>query len=337
MKYVTSSAVDGTVAAPPSKSMAVRAAAACLLANGVSAIENMSFCDDALAAIRIAGSLGATTAREDRSLSVRGIGKPIRPASGMLDCGESALCMRMFSPVAALLDNPAKLLASGSLRFRPMGMIEAIKDLGAGCATDGGHAPITVKGPIKGGSCTLDASLTSQFLTGLLMSLPLCEHDSTLTVTGLTSAPYVRMTLELLDRFGVAIEHDEHLTAFRIPGNQYYRPTTFIVEGDWSGAAFLLVAGATAGSVTVTGLDGGSFQADRAIVDALTLAGAHVTIEEDSVSVWQRELRAFDFDASRCPDLVPPLVCLASDLAQAVAGKLAGGIHQHLLFVGKVK
>lgn len=312
MKYVTSSVIDGTVAAPPSKSMAVRAAAACLLADGVSTIANMSFCDDALAAIAIAGSLGAAMARENGDLSVRGTGRPLWPSSGTLDCGESALCMRMFTPVAALLGSPVKLLASGSLRSRPMRMVEVLRDLGTGCATDGGHAPITVKGPIRGGRITLDASVTSQLLTGLLMALPLCEDDSAVSVAGLESTPYVSMTLELLERFGVAIEHDEHLNEFHIKGNQCYRPTTFTVEGDWSGAAFLLVAGAIAGSITVTGLNGGSLQADRAIVDALTSAGAHVAIEKDRVAVERRQLRPFAFDATRCPDLVPPIVGLAS-------------------------
>jgi 3-phosphoshikimate 1-carboxyvinyltransferase len=312
MRYVTSSAIDGVVAAPPSKSMAVRAAAACLLAYGVSTVENMSFCDDAFAAIGIAASLGATVARENGSLSVRGAGRPIRPASGTLDCRESALCMRMFTPVAALLGSPVKLLASGSLRSRPMRMVETLKALGAGCATDGGHAPITVKGPIRGGRIALDASVTSQLLTGLLMALPLCEHDSSVSVTGLASTPYVRMTMELLKRFGITVEHDDHLDAFRIRGGQRFRPTTYSVEGDWSGAAFLLVAGAIAGRITVTGLDAGSSQADRAIIDALAAAGARVTIAEDRVSVETSQLRPFTFDATRCPDLVPPLVCLAS-------------------------
>lgn len=193
-----------------------------------------------------------------------------------------------------------------------MRMVEALRLLGAGCVTDGGHAPITVKGPIKGGRITLDASVTSQVLTGLLMTLPLCEHDSTVSATGLASTPYVSMTLELLKRFGVIVEHDQHLNEFNIHGNQRYRPTTFSVEGDWSGAAFLLVAGAIAGSITVTGLSSRSFQADRAIVDALVRAGAHVTIEEDRVSVEKCQLRPFAFDATHCPDLVPPLACLAS-------------------------
>jgi 3-phosphoshikimate 1-carboxyvinyltransferase len=312
MKYVTSSAINGTAAAPPSKSMAVRAAAACLLANGVSKIENMSFCDDALAAIGIAESLGAATAGENGGLSVRGKGRPVRPTSGTLDCRESALCMRMFTPVAALLDNPVKLLASGSLCSRPMRMVEALSALGADCATDEGHAPITVKGPIKGGRITLDASVTSQLLTGLLMTLPLCEYDSAVSATGLASTPYVSMTLELLKRFGVTVEHDGHLNEFHIRGNQCYRPTIFKVEGDWSGAAFLLVAGAIAGSITVTGLNSRSFQADRAILDALIDTGAHVTVGEDRVSVEKHQLRPFAFDATRCPDLVPPLACLAS-------------------------
>ncbi len=312
MRYVTSSPIEGIVAAPPSKSMAVRAAAACLLTDGESRIERMSFCDDALAAIGIATGLGAVTTRENGSLTVRGVGKSLLPRTGTLDCRESALCMRMFTPIAALLDTPVALCASGSLSARPMQMAEALRDAGVECRTENGRAPITVKGPICGGHLTVDASLTSQLLTGLLMALPLCEQDSRISVTGLASAPYINMTVELLARFGITIAHNESLSEFRIPGNQRYRPIMYSVEGDWSGAAFLLVAGAIAGNITVTRLNTPSFQADSAVLDALRAAGAHVEIEKDRVSVAKGPLRPFEFDATRCPDLVPPLVSLAS-------------------------
>jgi 3-phosphoshikimate 1-carboxyvinyltransferase len=120
------------------------------------------------------------------------------------------------------------------------------------------------------------------------------------------------MTVDLVRRFGIRISHDEGLTQFGIEGGQSYRPSAYTVEGDWSGAAFLLVAGAIAGKAVVTGLDLHSLQADRAVLAALEAAGADLTVEEEGVSVEGRDLRAFIFDAADCPDLFPPLAALAA-------------------------
>ncbi len=220
--------------------------------------------------------------------------------------------MRMFTPIAALQDKEVTLSASGSLRARPMGMVEELGALGVSCKTDRGHAPITVRGPMKGGHVKVDASVSSQLLTGLLMALPLCEKDSLISVSELRSVPYVLMTIELLKYFGVRIRHDERLEEFFVTGNQTYGPSTYSVEGDWSGASFLLVAGAIMGGVTVTGLNHTSAQADRAILDVLERVGASIETASDCVSVERRELRPFDYDATDCPDLFPPLVALAS-------------------------
>jgi len=165
---------------------------------------------------------------------------------------------------------------------------------------------------MKGGRIRTDASVSSQFLSGLLMALPLCEKRSTVTVSGLASAPYVRMTIDLLRFFGVRIDNDDRLEEFVIEGNQAYRPSVYAVEGDWSGASFFLVAGAIAGSVEVKGLRHASFQADRAIVGVLAAAGARVETGRDCISVETGDLKPFEFDASGSPDLFPPLVALAS-------------------------
>ena len=314
MKFTAPSTIKGTVAAPPSKSMMGRAVAAALLADGASRIANGSFCDDGLTALAIIGALGARIHKDEKGiLTIHGTGKhALNPGGATLDCGESGLCMRMFTPIAALQDKEVMLLASGSLRVRPMGMVEELEALGISCKTDRGHAPITVKGPMKGGHVKVDASVSSQLLTGLLMALPLCEKNSLISVSELKSAPYVLMTVELLKYFGVSVHHDERLEKFLVSGNQTYVPSTYTVEGDWSGASFLLVAGATMGSVTVTGLNPGSAQADRAILDVLERVGASIERAGDSVSVGRKELKPFQYDATGCPDLFPPLVALAS-------------------------
>jgi 3-phosphoshikimate 1-carboxyvinyltransferase len=287
--------------------------AAALLARGASRIRNVSSCDDGLAAMDIVADLGAALIREEKDMLVRSPGiRAINGHEAKIDCRESGLSMRMFAPIAALLPEETTLVASGSLLTRPMDMIGALEQLGVSCRVDHGHAPVAVRGPMKGGRISIDALLSSQFLTGLLMALPVCQRSSTVLVSGLKSAPYVRMTIELLRHFGVIVDHDNALTEFVIEGDQSYRPGVYTVEGDWSGAAFLLVAGATAGKVTVTGLNLLSFQADRAILGALVAAGARLTIGEDRVSVERQDLKPFTFDATDSPDLIPPLATLAS-------------------------
>jgi 3-phosphoshikimate 1-carboxyvinyltransferase len=313
MKSITPSRIRGQLPAPPSKSMTVRALAAGLLSRGVSRIENVSLCDDGVTAAGIIEELGATVERQGKRFIIHGTGKDsLDSPKGILDCRESGLSMRMFAPVAALLSGETTLLASGSLRSRPMEMVEALRQLGVFVRTENGHAPIAVKGPMKGGSISIDASVSSQLLTGLLMALPLCETPSTIVVSNLKSSPYVSMTVRLLSAFGVRVDHDEGLHGFTVSGSQTFRPSTYTVEGDWSGASFLLVAGATAGEVTVTGIDPLSLQADRAILAVLGSAGARIVTGDDYVSVEARDLRPFRFDATSCPDLFPPLVALAS-------------------------
>jgi len=163
----------------------------------------------------------------------------------------------------------------------------------------------------------VDGSLSSQFLTGLLMSYAAADADDvTITVNNLTSKPYIDLTLQVMDHFGWRVENDNYE---RFYFNQPYRPIpkklwegTYQVEGDWSGAAFLLVAGVIAGNIIVKGLIGGSTQADRAIVDALERCGAHIAASENMLGTGPASLRAFRFDANECPDLFPPLVALAA-------------------------
>jgi 3-phosphoshikimate 1-carboxyvinyltransferase len=292
-----------------------RAVAATLLADGVSVIRNPSSCEDAQSALGVARAFGAVVI-EGEKLAIRGTGKALRDQrKGSIPCGESGLCMRMFAAVAALSDREIRLSASGSLRSRPMHMLEQLTALGVSCTTDHGLPPVRIKGPMKGGTIRVDGSISSQFLTGLLMALPLCEEDSRVFVSELKSASYVRMTMQLLRHFGVAISCDDRLEEFDVAGSQAYRPSVYDVEGDWSGASFLLVAGALAGSATVTGLDTASPQADRAIVDVLKAAGASVETRSGSITVEGGSLKGFRFDATDCPDLFPPLVALASGCA----------------------
>lgn len=314
MKSIRPSAISGEIPAPPSKSMTVRAIAAASLTYGTTTIANPSPCDDAAAALGIIKELGADCYSENGNIVV--IGENVDKNTS-LDCRESGLCMRMFPFIAALYEDEFIFSASGSLRSRPVGMVEKpLIQLGASCSTNAGLPPLKVKGPIHGAKVEADGSESSQHITGMLMALPLCARNSEITVGNLKSKPYVAMTLQLLEAFGIRISN-HGMAGFGITGGQKYKPMhkPFHIEGDWSGASFMLVAGATSGKITVRGLDLGSLQADRAIMDALHSAGAKIRNSESGLYVEKDALKAFEFDASDCPDLFPPLVALAASCA----------------------
>jgi 3-phosphoshikimate 1-carboxyvinyltransferase len=188
---------------------------------------------------------------------------------------------------------------------------DALSQLGVIATTNDGFLPMRLMGRINGRKALIDGSSGSQILTGLLMAMPLLNSDSEITVENLKSKPYISLTLQLLSDFGVSIENHD-FKRFVIPGNQSYRAHEYTAEGDWSGAAFLLVAGAIAGEVTVSNLNCESKQADLAIMQALTDAGCMLTENEAGLTSAKSELRAFSFDATDCPDLFPPLAALAS-------------------------
>jgi 3-phosphoshikimate 1-carboxyvinyltransferase len=307
-RYLEPSAIKGSLKAPPSKSMTQRAIAAALLTDGQSIIRNPSYCDDSLAAMSMAVGLGARVEPKVNELKI--IGSAILKES-KLNCGESGLAIRMFSPIAALYPSEITLVGANSLKKRPMFMItEALNQLGVECKSAEGFLPLIIKGPLKGGKCEIDGSVSSQLLTGLLMALPLASKDSEITVRNLKSKPYIDMTIQLLTSFGITIENLNY-TLFRIHGKQKYTPHNYTVEGDWSGGAFLLVAGAINGEISITGLKKDSRQSDMSILSALGKAGANLIIGEDQIDIKKSELKAFHFDATDSPDLFPPLVALA--------------------------
>ncbi|MFR9619803.1 MAG: 3-phosphoshikimate 1-carboxyvinyltransferase [Rikenellaceae bacterium] len=302
--------VDGVLTPPSSKSYAQRAIAVALLANGKSTLRGLDFCDDTLSALKCAESLGAKVEHiSDDTIEITG---GLNPKSGSLSIGESGLSTRLFTPLASLLATPITIDGHGSILKRPMTMmIEPLRDLGVEVKDNNGYLPFEVTGPLRGGEVNVDGSVSSQFITGLLLSLPLAQEDTTLNVDRAVSTPYLDMTIETARRFGVEIAHRNYKEFF-IEGEQEYKATDFTIEGDWSAASALLVAGAVAGSIKLNNVSLISKQADTAICIALERAGAEVINEEDAITVHKRELMGFEFDATQCPDLFPALVALAA-------------------------
>jgi 3-phosphoshikimate 1-carboxyvinyltransferase len=297
--------------APVSKSAMQRACAAALVRKGRSVISNPGISNDDKAAINIIRSLGADVEEAGGKLIVQS--KGVQPRSSSIYCGESGLSVRMFTSIAALSEKQIDITGSGSLLSRPMHFFEEVfPALQVACVSSAGKLPFTIKGPLRPADITIDGSLSSQYLTGLLFAYSALGARSAITVKGLASKPYIDLTLKMMEDFRLPVPVNHGYERFEFTG-QSPAPgdIDYTVEGDWSGAAFLLVAAAIAGEVKVTGLDVFSTQADKAILQVLQQAGAIMSVEAGSVRVQKTSLQAFHYNATDCPDLFPPLVALA--------------------------
>jgi 3-phosphoshikimate 1-carboxyvinyltransferase len=189
--------------------------------------------------------------------------------------------------------------------------------LGVDIVTNNGELPINLKGPLMPFDFQMDGSLSSQFLTGILFAIShKTEKQVNIDVSNLKSAPYIDITLEVLKDFGCDVINENYERFIINPPRKIEKTLICDIEGDWSSASFLLVAGAIAGSIELKGLSLNSKQADRAIITALSLAEARISISDELIKVEKpfgnRKLRPFHFDATHCPDLFPPLVALAA-------------------------
>ena len=309
-KTIHPSQVSGEVRPPCSKSYAQRALAAALLSDGETTLSNIELCDDTRYAMNVITGLGASVRQTGPTEYV--IRGGLAPITDTINTGESGLATRLFTPIAALCDRRMTITGTGPMPRRPIGMmIDPLRNLGVQVRSNG-YLPITVQGPLRGGETDVEAYVSSQFLTGLLMSLPLAEGDTILHVEQPNSLPYLAVTVDLASKFRIRMEHNG-FREFFIPGGQHYHPAKLHIEGDWSSAAFMLVAGAIAGEVTAKRMNTLSLQADLAIIQALTKAGAVIITTPDEITVRKRELTGFDFDATQRPDLFPILAVLGAN------------------------
>jgi 3-phosphoshikimate 1-carboxyvinyltransferase len=221
----------------------------------------------------------------------------------------------MFAPIVALGSHQIVLNGRGSLMQRPMNFFDEIfPQLSISIQSNNGKLPIKIQGPLQPKNISIDGSLSSQFLTGLLMSYAkACTTPVSIKVENLKSKPYIDLTLQVLKHFGWHVENRDYKEFYVWPIiNPQPAILKYTVEGDWSGASFLLVAGAIAGDISVEGLDAQSVQADKAVIEALKKTGAEIVFDENIISIKRKQLNAFEFDATDCPDLFPPLVALAA-------------------------
>lgn len=314
--------ISGSVTANASKSAMQRACAAAMLKNGYTSIVNPGNSNDDLAALQIIHAMGAVVSESSTvgEIVIHGHGLPFSKTNeaAAIHCGESGLSIRMFTPLAALANQEVTITGEGSLEVRPMNFFEEVlPQLDVQILTNEGKVPMKVRGPLVPKNITVDGSLSSQFLTGLLMAYAAADAtDVTIAVIDLKSKPYIDLTLQVMQQFGLKLPVNHQYERFefcKASASSQPAVPSFVVEGDWSGAAFLLVAGAVSNEVEVQGIFNTSRQADKKIIDAILDAGAQVTVFDNRVVVKKEKLEAFQFDATDCPDLFPPLVALAAN------------------------
>ena len=307
--------LQGCVTPPPSKSQAHRLLICAALGCEPCRIVCGAVNDDIMATMRCLNALGAKITYSSGVFDVT----PVNVVKGgTLDCGESGSTLRFLVSVAAVLGADATFVGAGKLPQRPMGaLLDALAPHGVTFTRHtADELPLTCNGTLRGGKYTLPGNISSQYLTGLLFALPLAAEDSEIEVTdGLTSASYVTMTLDALRIAGIEVEQRGNI--YRIKGNQKYRmPQRVVVEGDWSSAAFWVVAGVTGKRpVTVCGMNNDSLQGDSYIIDHLRSMGAFIECNDKGVIAMPSHLFGAELDCTDTPDLLP-ILCVAAAVAQ---------------------
>jgi len=320
---ITPNVLSGNVNVPPSKSISHRAIICAGLSQGVSKVENLIYSDDIKATIEAMKTFGMTvmmeacqgdrytlTLRNDKMANPKE--KPLdTPAT--IDCHESGSTIRFLMPFFELSSAPVTFTGRGRLIERPYTTYYRIFDeKGIAYETTEGLLPVTVSGALPAGRYALEGNVSSQFITGLMLVLPLLKANSTIAITThLESKGYVDLTLETLAAFGIEVENKAY-ESFNIKGNQTYCATDYFVEGDYSQAAFWLVAAAIGNGMSLGGMKWESLQGDRAILDILERMGAKVIFDAHEIHVAVDKLKGITIDASQCPDLVPVLAVLCS-------------------------
>lgn len=331
---------DNPLAMPVSKSFAQRAIIAAALAEGTSHLCGYTPCGDNEAALQVARSLGAEVEVQGTDITITGISA----SAGNVDIpslhvGESGLLTRMMIPIMAQIGSgPVNITGEKTLLGRPLTgareIMEAFEtEISDRDSAEGGavRVPLTVKGPLKAGRAEVSGKHGSQMISGLLMALPFADRNSSLIVHEPKSIPYTFITLEVLKKFGIKIGNDmlggpDFIQSggdwslctemvFKVKGGQKYKAADIDLERDWSAAANFLVAGAIFGKLELEGLDTTSLQADLSIMDILMDAGASLSQldgDKGNITVQRAPLKAFNVDASNCPDLFPIISVLAA-------------------------
>ncbi|MCB0478589.1 MAG: 3-phosphoshikimate 1-carboxyvinyltransferase [Crocinitomicaceae bacterium] len=304
--------VSGEITIPPSKSHAQRVLACALISENQTIIHNLGASNDEVAALNIVKSSNRKVEEKADSIIISGKGDFQIP-EGKVDFHESGLSSRMFTPILATSSQELELVGSGSLPTRPMDIFdELLPRLGVDFRSEKGKLPFKVQGPMQPKNIEIDGSLSSQFITGFIYGF--CGSKSLenqqMKLINPKSVPYIELSLDVLKEFGVNLKIENNTIQFN--GPYKFQPTEIYIEGDWSSASFFLVAAAILGELTFTNMNPNSCQADIKMLVAIEDFGAQVSWKGSELMVQKDQSKGFEFDATDCPDLFPPLAVLAS-------------------------
>ncbi len=312
------SKTSGKITVPGSKSHTIRALFLAGLAEGTSSIIRPLISEDALSAAEVIKALGADVKREDDRFVVTGFGGAPKAPEDIINVGNSGTTLRFAVMTAALGEGCSVFTGDYQIRRRPLAqLIEAANNLGAEVFStrNNGMAPVVVKGKAKGGKTNLD-SVTSQYLSSILINAPLFEEDTEVNLTRLNEVPYVEITLWWLEKLGISYTNND-FKSFYIPGRQKYKPFNMVIPGDFSSATFFAVLAAVSGNEFILeNLDMTDMQGDKRVLHVLQNMGASIDFKDGNVRVTGNGLKGMEIDMNSIPDALP---------AMAVAGCFASG------------
>ncbi|MBE6387699.1 MAG: 3-phosphoshikimate 1-carboxyvinyltransferase [Lentisphaerae bacterium] len=310
---VRRSSLEGSIAVSGSKSHTIRAVVCALAAEGESIVRAPLESADTLAALNAAKLFGAQVVSEPGLWRIKGVGAKLRDPAMTVDMMNSGTGLRLLSGLAALQDFTIKFDGDESLRTRKMApLLEAFEKIGAKITSTDGKAPFSITGPVSGGNTSVDGT-SSQFLSSLLFSLPLAEHDSEISLEFLLEQPYVGITLDWLKAAGVTVTPSDDWLNWKIPGNQKYRALDRTIPADFSTAAFPLVAGVLSGkNIEIRNLDFNDPQGDKAVFSFVEKMGANIMRGAELSVNNSGVLRGTELDLNSTPDALPILAVLAA-------------------------
>lgn len=324
--------LSGEVKIPPSKSMAHRAVICAALGDGVSKVTNIDYSDDIIATIEAMSSLGAKITKKEDYLEVCGINSPENIKANSvkeqrtIDCNESGSTLRFLVPIAALFDGVNRFVGRGNLGKRPLDTYYKIFDeQGIKYSYKDGILDLKTEGKLKAGEFKMEGNISSQFITGLLFTLPLLDGESKIVITTeMESKGYIDLTLRAIKDFGVEIINNNY-EEFIIKGNQIYKSIDYRVEGDYSQAAFFFCADALSSNIVLNDLKLDSLQGDKEVIDILQRMGLKLNNKDNGlIGSASLGLKSTIIDGSQCPDIIP-VVSLVAALSEGTTEIINAG------------
>ena len=302
---------SGEVTLPPSKSMAHRAIICASLAKGKSIIKNIAYSDDIIATIEGMKKLGANIIKNQDTLYIEGIENFTNIKDSIIDCNESGSTLRFFIPIFSLTDKKVEFVGKNRLLQRPQKIYEDIfKNQNLHYFQD--ENKIEIQGSLKSGEYTINGNISSQFISGLLFTLPLLNGNSTIKIIPpFESKSYIDLTIEVLKIFGVEVEFLDELT-LSIKGNQKFEPADYTVEGDFSQLGFFAVLGAINNTLICKGLNTKSQQGDKEIIEILKNCNIGIEELDNGYKIYKGMPLNSNINLENCPDLGPILTVLAA-------------------------